>query len=329
MKPRRKFCSLIAVLLILLLSEMALFAGGEQEEEFPSKPVTFLLPVGAGGATDTSARILAEGFKKVLGVPIVVENKPGGASMIGLNELLTRPADGYTVSMIPTTQGARPYFWDQEPLDLDQFSYIGIYADFPSVIIAQAKYATWQEFIDGAKKNPGKLIFGTAGGEGFGAMKYIALQEGIDLKWVRFDSGGDISAAMIGGHIDLTMQAVVAASYQAALDGKLSVIAHHGTVPPAEYPDVPSFKELGYKYSFPITFGIVARKGIPEERRMKLEQALKKVLEDPEIIEKMENTKMVPLFIDGAETEKIYKQLQVDGKELADYLKAKNALQLE
>jgi len=329
MKPSLKFYRLIAILLIMLLSEMAIFAGGVQEGEFPSKPVTFLLPAGAGGATDTSARILAEGFKKVLGVPIVVENKPGGASMIGLNELLSRPADGYTVSMIPTTQGARPYFWDREPLDLDQFSYIGIYADFPTVVMAQSKYATWQEFRDEAKQNPGKLIFGTAGGEAFGVMKYLTLQEGIELKWVRFDSGGDISAAMIGGHIDITVQAVVAASYQAALDGQLSVIINYGMAPAPEFPNVPSLEDLGSKYSFPITFGIVARKGIPEDRRRKLEQTLKQVLEDPDIADKMKSTKMIPMFIGGDETEEIYKKLQVDGKELADYLKARNALQLE
>jgi tripartite-type tricarboxylate transporter receptor subunit TctC len=133
-------------------------------DNYPSKPITFVVPWGAGGMTDVSGRLLADKFKKELGQPIVVINKPGASGVVGLKYGLKQKADGYTVVVGPMTLAlTTPYFQGSQPFNVDDISYVGSYMPQERVLFTtpDKPYKTFAQFIDYAKKNPGKISVGS------------------------------------------------------------------------------------------------------------------------------------------------------------------------
>ena len=181
--------------------------------EYPVKPVQLLIPYGGGGSTDVCARMLANLAQKDFAKPIVVVNRPGGGGVL-MHELLAqaRP-DGYTLGIVPTGVLTRTPFLRKVRYNADKdFTYIMLFAlwQYGLVVKADSPWKTLPEFIDYAKKNPGKVTYSTAGtgSAQYLAMEYLAKKEGI--KWTHIPYKGGINAvtAVLGGHVTACAQAI-------------------------------------------------------------------------------------------------------------------------
>lgn len=278
-------------------------------DDYPTKPITIIVPWGAGGMSNVSTRMLGEQMKKILGKPIVFINKPGASGIIGLKTVRDAKPDGYTLASGALTLGfTAPYFLDAEPFDVDDFTFIGSYMPQERVLFTtpDKPYQTWEEFLAYSKEHPGEVSVGSGGAQwALEVMKSIAKEEGIDWKYVMFKSGGAGSSAILGGHVDACETGTGTPAYQSARAGKLKVLVDLGAEEVPFFPEVKNVKELGYSFSTLVEYGMAMPKGVPEDIRAKLENALKTVMQDEELMKKMGETGFTPRFVNGADFKKI------------------------
>lgn len=279
--------------------------------DYPSKPITIIIPWGAGGMSNISTRMLGEQMKTILGQPIVYINKPGAGGVVGLQRLKRAKPDGYTLASGPMTLGlTAPYFLDSPPFAADDFEYIGSYMPQERVLFTtpDKPYKTWEEFIAYSKQNPGKISVGSGGAQwSLEVMKSIAKKEGIQWKYVMFKSGGAASSAILGGHVDVCETGTGTPAYQSARQGKLRVLADLGSEKVPFFPETKNMMDYGYPYSTMLEYGMVLPKGVPEPIRAKLENALKTVMQDKALMKKMGETGFTPRFLPGKDYKKIVK----------------------
>mgnify|MGYP006293140167 CR=1 FL=1 len=297
----------IVCALVLFMS--GLYTAAFAADNYPTKPITIIVPWGAGGMSNVSTRMLGEQMKKELGKPIVYINKPGASGIIGLKTVRDAKPDGYTLASGGLTLGfTAPFFLDAEPFAVDDFSYIGSYMPQERVLFTtpDKPYKTWEEFLAYSKEHPGEVSVGSGGAQwALEVMKSIAKKEGIDWKYVMFKSGGAASSAILGGHVDVCETGTGTPAYQSARSGKLRVLVDLGAESVPFFPDVKNVKELGYPYSTLVEYGMVLPKGVPEAIRAKLENALRSVMQDEELMKKMGETGFTPRFVNGADFKKI------------------------
>lgn len=315
-------------LLILLAVVLVWSLGGplSAAEKYPSKPITLVVPWGAGGMTDVSARLLAEKFKAELGQPVLVVNKPGANGTIGLKYALGQKADGYTVVVGPMTDAlAGPYFLGGEPFDFKDVSFVAGYMPQQRVLFTtpDKPYKKFQEFIEYAKKHPAEISAGSGGAQwALEVVKSIAVKEGMKMKYVMFKSGAEASTAILGKHVDICETGTGTPAYQSAREGKLILLINLGSETVPFFPNAKSVKELGYPFTTIIDYGLVLRQGTPEPIRKKLEDTLKKVLEDPEVKGTLTKMGLTPRFLDGKAYEKICTEAAKSVPEMIKYNKA-------
>ena len=295
-------------------------------DKYPSKPITFVVPQGAGGMSDITARLLAERFKVELGQPVLVLNKPGANGILGIKYALGQKPDGYTVIVGTLTDNfASPYFQEVEPFNLKDFLFVGSCMSRESVLLTtpDKPYKTFQEFIEYAKKNPGQVSVGSAGALwAIEVVKSIAVKNDLRMKYVMFRGGGEASTAILGKHVDLCETGTGTPAFQAARDGKLIALVNLGPGSVPFFPDVKNVKQLGYPYSTIIEYGMAVRAGTPEPIRKKLEETLRKFLQTPEVIEKMTQMALTPRFLDGKPLGKLIYEAIKSVPELIEYNKA-------
>ena len=293
------------------------------EEKYPTKPITLIVPYGAGGMTDTTARLIADKIKHELGQPVIVVNKKGASGIVGTTHFLKEKPDGYTVLVTTSDTLILPLFQEGEPIDPGKFKYVGSYMSQERVLFAQmdAPYKTWEEFVAYVKDHPGELTVG--GGADYWAiaiMKSIAVKEELKMKYVMFDSGADASAAILGRHVDVCETGVGTPAYQAAVAGKLRILINLSSMTLPDFPDVQNVIDKKYPFVEQLAYGILLHAEAPEYTREKWESAFKTVMQDPDLIKKMENLGLTPKFVDGKEWGKICKGVLAVG-DLLEYIK--------
>lgn len=273
--------------------------------EYPEKAITCIVPMAPGGAADISVRMLADALGKELGQPLAIVNKGGGSGIPGLNFGLKAANDGYTViggaignALVATRFLKAPEY------NLDDIVFVGGYMPQDRLLLTRPDkpWKTWQEFIDYARKHPGTVSVGSgASQEGLEVVRSAGIRDGAKMKYVMYKSGGQATADLLGGHIDAAELGVGTAGYQAARKGDLIVLANLGTAEVPHFPNVPKLRDLGYPFSTSLMYGFVFPKDTPEAVRARWEKALKAVLQNPEVIAKMEAAGFVPQFLTGKE----------------------------
>ena len=315
------FIFLAAVLLSVFITGVSGAA-----EKYPTKPITLVVPLGPGGMSDVTARLLLEKMKIELGQPIFVVNKPGANGILGMKYVLSQKADGYTVAIGTLTDHfASPYFQGVEPFNLKDFIFVGGYMPQARVLFVtpDKPYKTFPEFVAYVKKNPGTVSVGSGGVQwALELVKSLAVKDGLKMKYVMFKSGGDASTAILGKHVDACETGVGTPAFQAARDGKLIPLVNLGPGSVPFFPNVKSVKQLGYPFTSVVEYGMALRAGTPEDIRKKLEDTLRKVLQDPEIKDKMAQMGLTPKFQDGKSMEKIVYDAVRSVPELIKYNKA-------
>lgn len=261
------------------------------QAKYPSRPITLVSPYGAGGDSDVSARIWAEFAKKELGQPILVVNKTGAGGITGTMFAAKAKPNGYTLFlgqagpciMVPLTTKIGG-------LKEDSFDYLARFLTTNSAVIcrADAPWKNLKEFQEDAQKNPGKYVF-----SGPSATSWLALAfrswlntNDVKLKVVEYGSGAESATAVLGGHGDITF--VFPPNYASLVkSGKLKILAI-GTKSP-DYPNAPTFAELGYKGNYYGWSGIVAPKGTPQAIQDKIIAVSEKIAKNPDFIKAIKN----------------------------------------
>jgi tripartite-type tricarboxylate transporter receptor subunit TctC len=288
---------------ILLASALVLFAGLAQAQQFPTRPVTLIVPWPAGGSTDIGMRALASATEKHLGQSIVIENKPGAGGTIGpANMAAGAKPDGYTVAQLPITVFRMPFIQKTSFDPTKDFTYIIHITGytFGVVVKADAPWKTFGELIDYARANPGKINYGTpgAGTSLHITMEQIAKQQGIKWTHVPFKGVAESMNALLGGHIDVVSDST---GWAGSVDaGQARLLVTWGAGRTKNWPNVPNLKESGIDMISNSPFGIGGPKGMDPAVVKVLHDAFKKGMEEQSYRDSMAKLDQEPFYLDTA-----------------------------
>jgi tripartite-type tricarboxylate transporter receptor subunit TctC len=269
------------------------------QEKFPTKPITLTIGYGAGGGTDVSTRPLANAASKILGQPVVVVNKPGGATSIAMAGLKNEKPDGYNVGTLGGGGFLAPMTRKVNYDVIKDFTPILQFAIFQFGLVVQSDspWKTFQEFINYAKANPGKIRYSTSGvgNPQHLIMERLALKEKIKWTLIPYESGEQAVTALLGNHVEASSQTTTWKKYVDA--GRFRLLAFYGEKRMPVYPNVPTLKELGYDMTAePALMSLVGPKGMSAEVVETIHQAFKKAMEDPDFIRVSNQVDQPPFY---------------------------------
>jgi len=280
--PRRHVLALATLAATLTATALPALA---QTPAFPTRPVTLIVPWPPGGSTDRHLRALAEVASKHLGQNIVVQNVPGGGGTTGPgNMALNAKPDGYTIAQFPMGMLRLPHMQKTQWNPLTDFSMIiGVTGySFGFVVKTDSPYKTFKDYIEAARKAPGKIDFGSTG---TGTSPHLLIEEvadvaGVELNHIPFKGNADQMAALLGGHV---MAASDATGWDKFVDaGQMRLLVTFGEQRIKRWPNVPTAKELGYNVVANSPYGLAGPKGMDPAVMKVLHDAFKKAMEDPQ-----------------------------------------------
>jgi tripartite-type tricarboxylate transporter receptor subunit TctC len=258
-----------------------------QAAAWPSQPIRLLIAFPPGGPTDITMRVLAENVSKLVGQPVVVENRPGAGGTLPAAALQQARPDGHTLAQIPLGVFRLPFTqkitWDP----LKDISYIlGItgYA-FGLVVPADSPIRTWADFVAWAKANPGKLSYGSTGvlTSPHLTMEDVAMRLGLELNHIPYKGSADLMQAILGGQLMAAADSTGFAPHVAA--GKLRVLNTWGERRLPKFPDVPTLKELGVDVVQASPYGLGGPKGLEPALVQRIHDVFRQAMEMPSHVE--------------------------------------------
>ncbi|UDG74046.1 tripartite tricarboxylate transporter substrate binding protein [Achromobacter sp. 77] len=301
MKLRCKQVAAAALLCLSATATMTVLAAG-----YPERPVTLVVPFPPGGVADTIARPIAQALGDKLGQPIVIENKGGAGGAIGIGQAGRAKPDGYTLLMSLSSISILPAadrLLERKPAyQLDQFVPIARITADPTVLVvrADAPYKTLDEFLEAARKQGGKLSYGSSGiyGTMHVPMEMLQNAAGIKMMHVPFTGAGPAVQALVGGQVD-ALATGPSSVMQLIQAGRVRPLAHWGDGKLESLPQVPSLKSKGLDASFVQWSGIFALAGTPPAVIDKLRQAVKQIAEDPAVQARIAGTGSPVQYLDA------------------------------
>jgi tripartite-type tricarboxylate transporter receptor subunit TctC len=280
----KRFRILIAAALTLIASPAL--------AEYPDKPIKIIVPYSPGGTSDFIARITAQNLSEVTGATFIVENKTGASGRIGYDAVAKAPADGYTLVASDTSYAMLAGLYPNLPWAHEtDLKPVTVTAQTPVVIVASpnAPFTSFKELIAYAKANPGKLNYGSGGA---GSSSHLAGElfkrvAGLDIAHIPFKGAGEATTGVISSTVELVIAAPPTVISHIK-SGKIQAIAVTSATRSPALPDVPSVVEAGLS-SFVLSnwFGLMAPKGTPESVIAYLQKAVTKVLERPDVKERL------------------------------------------
>jgi tripartite-type tricarboxylate transporter receptor subunit TctC len=300
----KKGISFISLLICGCLALVVLVPAGAVRAEYPERPITMMVTYAAGGSMDMSTRAISAAAEKILGKPIIVENKPGGGGTVALALLANAKPDGYTLCGATDSGIIRvPQLQKMTYKPLKDFTPLIAYAQPLNTIVVKsdAPWKSMKELLDYAKKNPNKIKY-SSGGVGTGmhhAMVFIDHQDGIKWIHVPYKGNADALTALMGGHVDVS--SVGPESYPFARAGTVRILAIAESRRNPKFPEIPTLKELGYDFANDAFFSIVAPAGLPPEIAKKLENAFVKAAQSNEVKTVIDKLDLLPILFVGKE----------------------------
>jgi len=276
-------------------------------QTFPDKPITIYCGYAAGATTDLTARALAAGAEKLLGVPVVVENKPGGGATVAAALVASKKPDGYTLGVVSTgVIAVRPHLLKVGYDPLKDFTLINQYARYIGglCVLSESPLKTIDQFIAYAKAHPG-LSYASPG---MYTQQHLAVElfrqcKGLEFKHVPTKGGTEANTQLLGKHINFVAGAGQHIQYLKQGVFRLLMVFNTDKRDP-KYPDVPTLQELGCQDAPALGYIVVGPKGLPEPVAKKLEDTFKKVTESEEFQKLLANLEIPYDYKSRAQLEK-------------------------
>ena len=293
---------------------VALFGSAAAAQGYPTKPITMIVPFPPGGVADIVGRPLAASMEKTLGQPVIVVNRSGAGGAVGMTAAAKADPDGYTIlttlSSISIFPVSDPLNGKPAPYQLSDFAPIALLTADPTVLVVRADgpYKTIREFIAHAKANPGKIEYSSSGVYGtlHVAMEMFANAAGIELFHVPYQGGGPALRALLGGEVQALASGPAPAAAQMKA-GKVLALAGWGAERVAVLPDVPTFKELGFKdVEFYIWAGLVVPAKTPRAAQQRLREAVRAAVKDPGFAGAMQKVGSPVAYLDAPQFKKFW-----------------------
>ena len=287
-------CAFPRLAFILTASLVALAA---YAQDYPNRPIRMVVPYPPAGGTDIVARIVAEPLSAVLGQPVIIENRGGAAGNIGTDIVAKSAPDGYTILFTLSSHTINPKLYEKLPFDVEKdFVPISLAAMIPQILVVNpaVPVTNVQELIALAKAKPGKLNFASVGtgSPGHIAGELFKLKTGVDIVHVPYKGGGPAVSDTLGGQVQLLFVSIPAA-LQYVKAGRLRALAVTSAKRSASAPEIPTIAESGVDCIVDSWYGALAPAKTPPAIVAKLQAAFAKVLQMPDVKEK--------LFLQGAE----------------------------
>lgn len=269
-----------------------LAAGPASAQAYPDKPIRFIVPWPAGGATDQVARILSLPLSQALGVPVVVDNRAGAGGNIGTQVVAREKPDGYTMVLATSsTNAAGPHLYAKQGFDpAKDFTAVVQLCSIPNMMVVPAKspWGSLRDVVDAARKSPGKYTYGSAG---IGGSQHLAgaqfkTSANIDIRHVPYKGSGPAAQDLIAGHIDMMLDTGSLGSIRGGLLRPLAVASAKRL---AVLPDVPTFAEAGTPMLASAWYGIMLPAGAPAAIVARLNKEFNAILQKPEIRNKLQD----------------------------------------
>jgi tripartite-type tricarboxylate transporter receptor subunit TctC len=292
MTHRRTLLAAVALALAAGTSAMA-------QDAWPSRPIKFIVPAAAGGTNDVLGRFMQESLGKALGQPVVMEYKAGAGGAIASQYVATQPADGYTFLLHGSGLVTVPLVQKKPSYDaLKDFVPVALIGTSPMVLMTHPSMpATLAAFVQQARGNPGSLEWGASALGGVGQLAMEAFHESAGIRkmvMVPYPGAGPSAQALLAGQTKYMLSTPSSATNGFVKDGKMRILGVSTPKRSPLLPDVPSISEAVPGYATETWFGLVARAGTPPQAIAKLNEAVNKVLAEPEVQEKIRSVFVLP-----------------------------------
>lgn len=287
----------------LLAAALAALACAAYAQNYPTKPVRLVISFTPGSSTDIIGRAVAAKLQEVWGQPVVAENRPGAGGTVGSEFVVRSDPDGYTLLANSSAHAANPGMYKELRYDtMRDFVNLALLGGGPNVLIVspESGWKSLKDFVDAAKKNPGKINYSSSGVYGtlHVAMEIFANAAGIKLFHVPYQGGGPALTALLGGQVHALASGPAPAAAQMK-GGKVRALASWSTERLPLLPDVPTFKELGYDAEFYIWSGVFAPAATPAPVLDRLRSAVREAATSAEFKSAMEKVQTPVSYLDA------------------------------
>lgn len=304
---------------------------GQTKIDYPTKPITMIIPYGAGGGTDTYGRMLAAQLEKKLGVPVTVTNQGGASGSIGTKFVHDAAADGYTLLFSAETIGTYRAMGTSD-LSYDNFIPISLAVNDPKLVVVSknSKYNTLEELLADIKANPGKITMSHSGPGGSGHNQGLILKElGYEPAMTPFDSGNNALLGVLGDQVAFT-NPNLSTTTGYITSGDVKVLAVFSNERLEAYPDIPAFTEIvpeAEKYlSIPLTpLSLLVKEGAPDEIVKILRKATSEAFQESEWTKFVESNSADKLYEKYTDEESM-KQFFNDWESMICWLQYENGV---
>lgn len=298
--------------LALALATVAFTAGAQ---DYPSRPITLVMPYAAGGPGDTITRLFAGAMQKTLGQQIIVDNTAGASGTIGTAKVARSKADGYTLLMIHVSHATSLAMFKNLPYHpVDDFEPIGSATTGPMVILGRNEFPArdLNEFVSYVKTNPSKISLAHAGVGSASHLCGLMLMSALKVKLneIPYKGTGPALNDLMGGQVDILCDQT-SGTVPAVKAGKAKAYAAAGMSRLPSLPEVPAISEAGVEgFDISISFGLYAPKGTPKPALDRLSDALQKAVTDPDLRKRLEGMGISAVSVDRARPEALRAHLK-------------------
>jgi tripartite-type tricarboxylate transporter receptor subunit TctC len=295
------------------------------QDAYPSRAITMIVPFPPGGVADITGRPTAAAMEKILKQPVVIANRPGAGGAVGNAAVANAKPDGYTILMALssiTVIPAADALFDRKPAySLDQLMPIALISADPTLLVVHPSLPvkSLKELVALARSKPGQMSFSSSGiyGALHMPMEMFLHAAKLKMRHVPTTGGGPAITALLGGHVEMTAGGPAAISGHVKA-GKMRPLVGWGAKRHEAYPEIPTFKELGYDIEYYIWAGMFAPRGTPEPVMKVLRDAARKTVEDLDFRKTMANVNSPIQYMDAPDFAKYW---EADGKRLAALVK--------
>ncbi|XAH21376.1 tripartite tricarboxylate transporter substrate binding protein [Xylophilus sp. GW821-FHT01B05] len=292
--------SLLRIAAALAAGILATSAAHSQSTDWPARPIRIIVPAPAGGPYDRVARPLGQYMAKTLKQPVVVENRPSAGNIVGTQAGASAAPDGYTLTMTGMLNTIAQGIYENVPFDIAKdFVHVGAVGESPQWLVARsdAGMSTFQDLVQQAKREPGKINYASsgAGSTGHLVMELLQRAAGVQLTHVPYKGGAPALQDVLAGVVSvIVIPPSVALPY--VQSGKLHVLAVSSAQRMATAPEVPTFAELGYKQLTVASWvGLSAPKATSSAVVRKVNAAINAALSEPALLKLLETEGLMPL----------------------------------